>query len=201
MIQKLLAGCILTAALIGSPASALSCAGSASLMERLICTDPALKARDDAMNALYGAALDHGGLLVARDQQRRWLRSARRCKDKDCLVSRYDIRNGELIRADMNGRVTRRFHMQQGDLTGDLRLVFRPDWITYDVVQTRAATSASSSTTTARLTGTAAMSGLVAVDHHGLCELTLQHNPNGSWSVGTRHCFRGDQATLNGLYR
>lgn len=69
------AGFIL-ASMNAARATSFDCTKAARPLEQLICSDPALRAQDDKMAALYSSALtkvSDGGKRILRDGQRQWL--------------------------------------------------------------------------------------------------------------------------------
>ena len=172
-----------------------SCGAARSAMERMTCVDPVMAARDAAMTQLYRA--DGGASLQA---QRRWLAGALACRDAACLQQRYDARNGTLLQQDGGRRLARRYHLETKDRNGDLLILQRGGWLTYDATETVIGPGGESAgdVSAASLQGTVRLVGAVAREtKRGGCEATLQRNPDASWSMATRHCFEGDRADLN----
>lgn len=84
----------------GAHASSFDCAKAASGMERLVCGDAALGARDEIMARLYAAALKAGKREAVEAGQRAWLRTARACATVTCLAAAYDGRIARLQRSE-----------------------------------------------------------------------------------------------------
>ena len=195
-------GVALTFALPEGAAGA-ACTIARNMMERLICGDPAVAARDTALTVLYRVELMHGGEAVRVDQ-RRWLVGTLQCRTRACLIERYDERNGRLLQGYGGRMVAQRFHLENGDRNGDLLILRRNDWITYDVVETVVGPQgeAAGDISAARMQGTARLAGSSAreIKPDG-CIIVLQRDRDAGWSVSTRRCFDGDRADLNGLFR
>ncbi|WP_175926297.1 lysozyme inhibitor LprI family protein [Burkholderia cepacia] len=80
----------------GSIAAGLDCAAARSGVEELICANPSLKARDVALNRLYGwaiadtAPIDKPKLTAA---QKQWIEHVRdTCSTTGCVEDAYDAR-------------------------------------------------------------------------------------------------------------
>jgi hypothetical protein len=86
----------------GSAAHAASfdCAKAAPGMERFVCGDAALGARDEIMARLYAAVLKAGKREAVEAGQRTWLRAARACATVACLAAAYDGRIARLQRSE-----------------------------------------------------------------------------------------------------
>jgi len=86
------------------------CAGETGIIERTICADTSLAARDRRLADLYTQLrkrVDSASARALRDAQRVWLRQRNQCRNrgagiKACLADAYDRRIGEL--ADLGGR-------------------------------------------------------------------------------------------------
>lgn len=78
-------------------AASFDCARAISKVERIVCGDPSLSARDEGLARLYGAALKtrHGG--DTRIKQRAWLADLQRCADLACVSDRYNEQIFELF--------------------------------------------------------------------------------------------------------
>lgn len=81
-------------------AASFDCAKASTGMERLVCGDAALGARDEIMARLYAAALKAGKRDGVEARQRKWLRTAQICNASVCLAEAYDRRNAELQRSE-----------------------------------------------------------------------------------------------------
>lgn len=178
-----------------------TCGVARNLMERAICADPAIAARDAAMNQLYRVDLSAHG-AASRESQRKWLAGAIACRTAECLKDKYDERNAALLRRDGGRRVARRFHLEFEGRNGDLLVFERNGWITYDATETVIGPGgeAAGDVSAARMQGTARLSGALAREEKSSppgCAILLQHNGDGSWSMETRHCFESDRADLN----
>jgi hypothetical protein len=109
-------------------------------MERLVCGDAALGARDEIMARLYAAALKAGKREAVEARQRKWLRTAEICNASACLAEAYDRRNAELQRSEGGTTVGTDFFSEDpkspsdnirqglsGRDGGDSRRVLKPD--------------------------------------------------------------------------
>ena len=80
-------------------AASFDCGKATTLVEKTICADAQLSARDDALMEAYKHALvetKDANLLKA--VQRAWLKNVRnKCQDVTCLFSAYDQRIAELV--------------------------------------------------------------------------------------------------------
>lgn len=82
---------------IAPPGPSFPCRTPAHLVERLICADPALAARDGEMARRYAMALTRSNNPAAlRRMQGRALLRRDRCADAACLIRWYDRRNAAL---------------------------------------------------------------------------------------------------------
>lgn len=187
---------VLTGAVAGA---AGQCDTARTTMERLICFDPSIAARDAAMTQLYKMNRTPTG-ESSLYQQRAWLSSALACRTAACLRQRYDDRNSALLQRDFGRHLARRFQFDTHGRSGVLLIVRRGDWITYDATETVVGSGgvAAGDVSAATLGGTVRLIGSVARESKmGGCEAMLQRNADGSWSMATRHCFDGDSADLN----
>ena len=76
-MMRVLPAALLLLAMASLPASAFDCARASTDTEKLICSDTALKASDDAMGAAWkrlGDLLDKDGMQAMRASQRAWLK-------------------------------------------------------------------------------------------------------------------------------
>ncbi|MDQ2879166.1 MAG: hypothetical protein M3R41_08850 [Pseudomonadota bacterium] len=186
----------------GAALAADACEQRANFMERAICDRPAVRARDEVMTTLYRSALRTRGAIVARMRQRRWLDMALGCRNMECLTSRYDQRIGDLMRGDAGRGLVRHYISVSPDTSGDLYVFLHDGWLTYDATQTVVGPrgEAQGDVDAASLGGTARLVGPIAREAKPSpvgCTAILQHNRDGSWSMGTRHCFDGAGADLN----
>lgn len=192
------AAAVLALSIWGS-AAAGRCHAVKAAMERMICTDPTIAARDAAMTQLYRLQVGIDPISSVA-VQRRWLSSALSCRNPSCLRRLYDDRNAALLQLDGGRRVARRFHLDTNGRSGDLLIVMLGGWVTYDATETVVGSGgeAAGDISAARLHGTARMVGAAARETKPEgCEAILQRNADGSWSMATRHCFEGDRADLN----
>ena len=106
-----LAGLLLIACIV--PVRAFDCAKAASSIEKAICTDPKLKAADDAMATAYAALRDS---LVGADRkslgasQRKWVKSRedscgyqQGAEQANCILSQTDERRQLLLAEPESG--------------------------------------------------------------------------------------------------
>ena len=189
---------------LSAPAAAgVVCGDGRSPMEWMICSDPGIAARDAAMTQLYRAELPwHRAETLAA--QRRWLADAHVCRDRPCLEARYDVRNGELLQRDDGRRIARRFHFEAEGSNGDLVVLERSGWITYDATETiiGPAGEGAGDVSAARLYGTARLTGNLARDvRTDGCTALLQRSRDGSWLMEARGCVGGDRANLRLRFR
>ncbi len=75
-------------------AASFDCAKATTLVEKAICGDPQLSARDDALMTAYQHALvEASDANRLKAEQRAWLKNVRnKCQDETCLYSAYDQR-------------------------------------------------------------------------------------------------------------
>ena len=66
-------------------------------MERLICSDASLGARDEILSRLYVAAIREDPTGPIRASQREWLAKAGACGTVACLTDAYDGRIARLL--------------------------------------------------------------------------------------------------------
>ncbi|MEE7464815.1 hypothetical protein MFUR16E_28285 [Methylobacterium fujisawaense] len=99
----------------GAEAASFDCAKAASGMERLVCGDAALGARDEILARLYAAALRAGKREAVETRQRSWLRKAHACQAGDCLATAYDARNAELQRSKGGATVGTDFFSEESN--------------------------------------------------------------------------------------
>ncbi len=98
----------------GSSAQAASfdCGAAASAMERLVCSDTALDARDAILAKVHAAArLNDADGRIARSQ-REWLTRAQACRTTGCLADAYDRRIAELLRSSNGNAAAAHFYTQ-----------------------------------------------------------------------------------------
>ena len=79
-------------------AASFDCAKATTLVEKAICGDSHLSARDDALMAAYKHALvEATDANRLKAEQRAWLKNVRnQCQDVGCLIRAYDRRIAEL---------------------------------------------------------------------------------------------------------
>jgi uncharacterized protein YecT (DUF1311 family) len=80
-------------------AASFDCAKASARMERIVCGDGALGARDEILARLYAAALKAGKRESVEARQRTWLGTAQACATAACLAEAYDRRNARLQRS------------------------------------------------------------------------------------------------------
>jgi uncharacterized protein len=92
---------------LGAGAAGLDCAAANSSVEKLICANPALSARDATLNRVYGWALadaapvDRTGIVAA---QKQWIARTRdACSAAGCVGDAYDVRIRELAAIRFDG--------------------------------------------------------------------------------------------------
>jgi uncharacterized protein len=81
-------------------APSFDCRADTNAVERTICSDPALSARDRSLSEIYyrlADSLPQAERFALRDQQRDWIRRRNACGNLvPCLVNAYDQRIGQL---------------------------------------------------------------------------------------------------------
>lgn len=183
--------------------AAVDCRRVGSAMEAMICRDPAVAGRDDALGILYAAALRSPVAPRIQAEQRNWLHgSAMACSEPRCLVRAYDERIGRLMQGPGGRLAARRFHWERGPSNGDATILIHHGWITVDIAATSVGSGgvaggdvgAARFTSTARLSGNAAL----ATDASG-CRVRLARLSAG-WMVRQEGCDFGT-GSLDGLYR
>ncbi|MCJ2033833.1 lysozyme inhibitor LprI family protein [Methylobacterium sp. J-068] len=120
------AAALVAATVVATPAPAASfdCAKAASRTERLICSNPALGARDEILSKLYGAALREEPSGPIKANQREWLVKADTCGTAACLGDAYDERIERLLRTKGgNGAATHFFTEEPKGNSGTLDVV------------------------------------------------------------------------------
>ena len=89
---------LLLCPLLTAPAASFDCAKAMTLVEKAICGDPQLSARDDALMEAYKHVLvEATDANRLKAEQRAWLKNVRnQCQDVGCLIRAYDRRIAEL---------------------------------------------------------------------------------------------------------
>jgi uncharacterized protein len=91
---------VLSIALPGEAAS-FDCSGAATVVEKTICSEPALSELDDRLARLYKRAIGTAPSAASlRLAQRQWLEQRNRCAKADCIRRSYEQRIGQLSAAD-----------------------------------------------------------------------------------------------------
>ncbi|MCJ2046016.1 hypothetical protein MKK58_15990 [Methylobacterium sp. J-078] len=98
-----------------APAASFDCTKAASKMERLICSDSALGARDEIQSKLYVAALREDPPGPIKASQRGWLAKAGACGTAACLGDAYDERIESLLRTKGGNGAARHFFTEKID--------------------------------------------------------------------------------------
>lgn len=88
----------------GISGPSFDCAKATSLIERAICSDQGLWAKDRAMNQLYlaGRAMPAAARKRFLDEQRAWMTARDRCADERCVHQAYDQRLGAFRKVDLS---------------------------------------------------------------------------------------------------
>lgn len=190
------------------PAAAASfpCAKAASGVERAICADPALSARDAVMGSLYAAAArgDEANRLQA--QQSQWLAGRAACATSGCLETSYDRRIGQLMRTKGARRLARDFFTRgsKGDV-GQLS-VFGPQegLIAVTIASTSVGPggAAAGDVNASGFDGVAELKSGRARIRDGSCALDLKALDASTWKVTQAGpCAAASGVTYAGVYR
>jgi uncharacterized protein len=82
---------------LSSKAASFDCASAVSDVEGIVCADPELSALDDdvgdAYTILRAQSRDQSRL---QREQREWLATRNRCKDRNCIKNAYEVRLADL---------------------------------------------------------------------------------------------------------
>ena len=94
VLMKNLLMLLLLCQLVTAPAASFDCAKATTLVEKAICADSELSARDVALMAAYKHALvEASDANRLKAEQRAWLKNVRnKCLDVTCLFTAYDQR-------------------------------------------------------------------------------------------------------------
>lgn len=196
------------ATVAGTPTAAhaagpsFACAGASTQVERMICADPALAARDRALAVAYRHSRNARNALPVSPQAQ-WLAERNACRTPDCIGAAYDRRFEELmgevpilpVRFERRGQPGMLAMVDLGDGWYLFELSALYIYPRHDNVSTGGA------------------AGVVRIDHgRGRwrrpqpdigedCNLDFTRSPGG-WSVRqTSFCGNGIGVELDGLYR
>jgi len=101
MYKKIPLAAVLFCAAFGSHAASFDCGKAATLVEKAICSDPALSNLDDSLTQTYQTALENSGDADSlKTKQKTWLNNVRnKCPDVACLKQAYGKRIAKLSAA------------------------------------------------------------------------------------------------------
>jgi uncharacterized protein YecT (DUF1311 family) len=160
-------------------AQSFDCAKATSIVEHLICGDPGLAARDDAISRLYINALKSDKLGKVRTQQRAWVKGEQSiCHEADCLRAAYDSRLTDLFAPGSPGLVET---FSSPDNGGDLALfVVAGKWMVFSL---NASSGTGAATNTGSETGIVELTTGKAGYKVDECVLSLQKLYTKHWKV------------------
>jgi uncharacterized protein YecT (DUF1311 family) len=83
-----------------SLAASFDCRRASTEVERLICADHAVSGLDDVLALAYGFESQSDDTEALRASQKSWLAERNRCRDRACLIARYEQRILQLCEQD-----------------------------------------------------------------------------------------------------
>jgi uncharacterized protein len=182
-------------------AASFDCAKASTTIERTICTNPSLSAKDAALGKLYVSALRGSSAAEARSEQRLWVtQSQQTCRSVACLEDAYDERLAELF-----SEATAAQEFRRTDDSGVLQIIAAEgNWIAFSVSATWEG-NGEGAVNTGEATGAAPVAGgrfRYVIDD---CTLNFAQRNASEWQVsesdGCAGVVGGLNVTMAGVYR
>lgn len=178
-------------------AASFDCTKASTAIEKTICADPSLSAKDSALGRLYNVVRQTDP--AARDTQRKWVQAQQQvCTTRACLASAYDERLRELFSETDKGADV----FVTADGAGTLKTVtVEGSWIVFSI-DSQWVGAGEGNINFGEALGAVAVSGPRFSFTEDDCKLSFVRTSTTAWQVTeSDECSWGLNVSMDGTYR